>query len=236
MKPLSLKTILKESWRQIAGFKAAFWQASVFPLFAFCAVGISTILILLMIKLSIIWLAVSGLWFLLGCIFVFIPVQVGVFRLSVLYYQKKPFKATDCFRYLNKGLVLKLGVTGFIAVFASILLIPGIGWWTQVVAFVLSLWLNAAAMLIWLYIAMHDPDLEDAFIFTFRALKKYWWQLALMMLIGNVIFFIGLITLGIGFIWAAPWFNHQWAQLYLEITAQLQEEPVITSIKPIRQN
>ncbi len=218
----SLNNVLKSAWQNVAGFKAAFWRGTSIALSGYIVVGITAIIWLLFAKNSLVILIIGSAWFALGLVFIYMPLQVGVLRLSLDWLNKKPIQLNNVYRYLNMALALKIGLVTLLGIFfiAVTSCIPT--WWGQVIGFVAGLFILATMMLAWFYLADTDPNMDHVIAFCAFSLKYRGLKLAMLMLLSNIVFLLSLLTLGIAFIWLGPWFNHAWALVYLNIKAQYQ--------------
>lgn len=221
MKTLCLTATIKSSWLKVYNFKKAYWLGTLYALIVYLIIGIISILLMFLANHHIAWVVLAGFIYLGGMFFVFLPLMVGIFRLSVLNMRGETCEAKSVYRYLNGSRLFKIGMIGIVSFFIMLLLsaIPSII--VQFILFFVFIWLSALALLAMLCVADKNISIDKIILFIAQAFKTNWWQLLVFSLLGYLMLFAGIITLGVAFIWLAPWYNNVWGEVY----NQLMERP-----------
>lgn len=214
--PLVIGHLFSEAWSDVPGFKRIFWGGLGLVL----AVGIVLVGLSLPFYYLVQWTGMPHLGhFILALVIqlFFIPVNVGLGMLSVRRVAQAPVKSVMVFNYYRWSFIFRFFIASFLFYCLNTIvgLIPMTLLW--IVAIVVMLWVNLVWYLTLILIAEKQMRIGTAMGWAFRAGFRQFFKMLGIAILSLVLALLGLITLGIGYIWILPFINNIYAVLYRQL-------------------
>jgi hypothetical protein len=213
---VQLRHLISKAWRLVHGFKGTFWLATLY------AVGVMLLVTLITSPFHFLGQAAGIAYptdFLMSIIISYftLPAGLGIYLLALHRGLGQPIKASQIFSYYRlpiMGQVFLLTLL-FIIIMGLLFTIPA--WWLRVIL----IFVLAFAMTVWIFstmlIAEESISFAAATIKAGKAVFKHVIKIIVLYLFFGVLLLIGAITLGIGYIWIAPFIINVFALLYQDL-------------------
>lgn len=200
--------VFKEAWQRTSGFKAPVLGAIITICLALAVLSFSIILLIGLFNMIDPTLAS-----LLEVIFNFLisvvsyPLVAGILMMGLFRAVDAPVKYSMAFAYFKYSLPI------IIATFFSSLLVM-LGFLLLVIP---GIYLSIAYVFTMPLIIEKDMDFWQAMETSRKAVHQHWFKVFLIYALVGIIYIISLIPLGIGLIWALPFFVALHGVLYRRI-------------------
>ena len=211
--------LLKRAWHLVHEFKGIFWLAT---LYAFCIfIGLTVITLPIHffgMKMGI----PNPTDFLMAILISYftLPAGLGIYLLALHHANHKPIKASHIFSYYKLPIMGQVFVLTLLFIIVTLLLV----WIPSWIFRGLLIFIFALLATIWIFstmlVAEQGINFGAAISKAVYAVGVHLFKIIGLYFLMGILVFISLFTLGIGFIWVAPFIINIFATLYQDFFQQ----------------